>query len=144
MTFKLNNLLLILSLLWVACCDDEINEQSIEQRPQFGLKTGGRGSRFKNWGLWVLKVQQTENSSTGLKVSFPEFKFNMHVHKSFYLWKSHQFRKCFNIIFLYVLRFDNISWRPHIPKSGRIATPSPRIDTYVYVFESTRYYTGKF
>jgi len=27
------------------------------QRRQSGLKTGGRGLGFENWGSWVLKVQ---------------------------------------------------------------------------------------
>ena len=82
------------------------------------LSGGGRGSRFKIWGSWVLKVQQTEARSTWLRVSSPEFVFN--IHSSFNFYKVTKFRKCSHLISLYIIAYNNISWNPTtpIPKSG--------------------------
>jgi len=46
---------------------------------------GVMGPGLKTGGSWVLKVQQTEARSTGLRVSSLEFVLN--IHKSFYFWK---------------------------------------------------------
>ena len=58
------------------------------QRRQSGLKTGES---------WVVNVQQMEARSMGLRVSIPEFLFN--IHKSLFL-KSHHFGKCSYLILL--------------------------------------------
>src|SRR6218665_2666905 len=54
------------------------------QRRQSCLKTGTLvvGPGLKTGGSWVLKVQQTEAHSTGLRLSFPDFLLN--IHYSFY------------------------------------------------------------
>ena len=59
-------------------------ELSVPRR-QFGLKIGGRGSSFENWGSYVLKRKRMEARSTRLRVSSPEM--YLIIHKSFYLWK---------------------------------------------------------
>ena len=57
-----------------------------------GLKTGGvMDPGLKTEGLWVLKIQQMEAHSTGLRVSYLEFLFN---YIQIYLFlKNHHFWK---------------------------------------------------
>jgi len=50
-------------------------------------KLGVVGPAVKTGGLLVLKVQQTEARSTGLRVPSPEFLFDLGLHKSFYFQK---------------------------------------------------------
>ena len=54
-------------------------------------------------------------------VSFPEFLFN--YAQIIQLVKSHQFGKCSHLIFVYIIGYNNISWRPHDPSM----IPHPKI-----------------
>ena len=87
---------------------------------QSGLKSGGCGSGFGNLGSWVLKVHQMEARSIILRVSLEEFLFN--YTQIIIFLKSHHFGKCSQIVFLYNIGYNNISWRPH-PKIWEVASP---------------------
>ena len=58
--------------------------------------------------------------------------------------KSNHFGKCSHLKFLYIIGYNNISWRPHNPHPKiRGCDPSnPRIDAYVAVNTSDRGKTG--
>jgi len=89
-----------------------------------GLKTGVVGP----------KVQQLEARSIWFRVLSTEFLFN-NTQIILFL-KSYHFGKCSPLIFLNIIGYNNISWRPHnhptspIPKSGGHDPSSPRIDIY--------------
>src|SRR6218665_3576296 len=64
--------------------------------------------------------------STGLRVSSPEFVCTCSKHKICPFLQSHQFGKCFHLILLYIIGYNNISWRPNDPHPkiwGRDQTP---------------------
>src|SRR6218665_2493285 len=48
-----------------------------------------------------------------LLLPYQEFLFNYTQIITFL--RSHHFGKCSNLIFLYIIRYNNISWRPHDP-----------------------------
>ena len=60
----------------------------------------------------MLKVQMNVRS-TGLKVLFPEFLFN-YTQICLFL-KNHHFGKCSHLIFLYIIGYNDISWRINDP-----------------------------
>ena len=46
-----------------------------------------------------------------MRVSIPQFLLN-YTHITLFR-KSHRFGKCSHLIFLYIIGYNNISWRPH-------------------------------
>ena len=62
------------------------------------------GSAFEK-GARVLNVQQMEALGTGSRVSSPEIILFL---------KHHQFEKCFHLIFLFVMGYNNISRKPSV------------------------------
>jgi len=58
------------------------------------------GPSLKTGGSWVLKVQQTEERSTGLRVSSPDLFIytNLSISEQSPLWKL-----CFHLIFQYIM-----------------------------------------
>jgi len=73
-----------------------------------GLKTEGVvGSGLKIVVSFVLKVQQTEAYSNGLRVSIPTFLFN--YIQVFLFLKSHHLGMCSHLKFRYIIGYDNIS-----------------------------------
>ena len=99
---------------------------SWSQRRQSGLKTGARWSGFKNWV--GHESEKFSRQSTGLRVTSPDFLFN--IQKSFYFWKV-TFWKISHLILFYIIRYNNIPWRPHEPhtlrpKAGVRDFPNPQ------------------
>jgi len=105
------------------------------------LATGDRGSGFKTEGLWVLKVQQTEARSTGLRVSSRNV-YIIYTNLSFSekppLWKM------LHIIFLHIIEYRPNNNYYYFRKTPRVTNPfqnlgvaidpqPPRIDAYMYV-----------
>src|SRR6218665_4202136 len=86
---------------------------------------------FENWGSWDLKVQQKD--STGFRV--PSWKVLFNIQKYVYFCKVNTLDSEYShLIFIYIIGYNNISWRPDnppTPKYGRVATPiTTRIDAY--------------
>ena len=87
-----------------------------------GLKTGVS---------WVLKIQQTEaNRFQSIILG----NLYLIIYKSYYFWKVTTFGRCSHIITLYIIGYDNISWKPcqphdTLPKS-RGRDPNPRVEVY--------------
>lgn len=118
---------------WFACNAALSTDQSGDAETSgvnLGWKLGAVGLSLKTGKSFVLKVQQKEASSTGFRVSSPEFSFN--IHKISLLLKSQYFGKWFRLIFLYIILYNNILRRPNnhptiLPsqKLG-IATPNPK------------------
>src|SRR6218665_360400 len=82
------------------------------------------GPGLKTWGLRVLKGQQTQARSTGLRVS-SEKDFRNNYTQIFLFLKSHHLVKRSHLIFLYIIRYNSILWRPHNPRLFH--NPSPKI-----------------
>src|SRR6218665_2908541 len=78
------------------------------ERRQSGLKIGG--SR-------VLKLNKRKDVAQDL--GYRPRKCLLNIHKSVYFC-SHHFGKCSHLVFLYIIGYNNISWRSHdpTPKSG--------------------------
>ena len=70
---------------------------------------------ISQWGLTLaLQVTDTYLHSTGLRVSSPEIFYLNSIQ--IYLWKITAFGNlCFPLIFLHIIGYDNVSWRPHEP-----------------------------
>src|SRR6218665_2162401 len=96
--------------------------------PAYIAYRSGASIWFENWGVVVLKIQQTEKNSTGLRLSSRNF----HSYTIFLFLKSHHFQKVFSShIPVHYRRYDNILWRPHdlLSQNMRVVTPQPhRID----------------
>jgi len=76
-------------------------------------KLGSRGSWFKIWRVVSPEVKRTEVRRTLLRVSFREFLYLMYTNLSIYEKSPHW--KVFNLIFLYIIGYNKISWRPPQP-----------------------------
>ena len=94
---------------------------------------------------WVLRIQQTEAHSTRLRVWSSAFLLN--YIQIFLFPESHHFGKCSYLIFLYIIEYGNISWRPHnlhdqpVPKSRGLTrdTATPGLTTSIVVFRAVMY-----
>jgi len=107
------------------------------QQCQSALKSGGRGSRFENWGLWIL-VWKLGVVNFGLKTGGRgSWKFNRQRRVAQdLLLKGQLSGKCPHFIFLYIIGYSNISRRSHDPASqnlGYCDSSTPRIDAYATI-----------
>src|SRR6218665_624969 len=74
---------------------------------------------------------QLTRSSTVYNLPYNNFLFNYTQIIQFL--KSHHFGQCFHLIFLYIIGYNNISWRPMttpvppIPKSGIVTLKPPEL-----------------
>jgi len=85
---------------------------------------------FENWGYrgpWFENWRFCESCVKNLRCCGPKLQQTV-LHRSLYFWIFTTFGKCprLYLIFLYIIGYDNISWRPHysIPKSGVVTPPT--------------------
>src|SRR6218665_1925337 len=79
---------------------------------------------FETWGSWVLKAQQKEVRSTRFRVSSREL-FIQYTQICLFLQSRH-FGKCSHLIVLYIIGYNNISWRCHDPPSQNLELLHPQ------------------
>ena len=94
---------------------------------QQGRHSGIMGPGFKLEVSWVLKIQQTEASSTGLRISSQELLFN--YMQIFLFLKNHHFGKCSHLQFLYIIGYIYISGRPTPRSPSQILGRGTRLST---------------
>jgi len=105
------------------------------QQCQSGLKTWVVGNAVNQISDWPFLVIHTKISASK-KIS--EWTFFSHypskfIPKSFYFY-SHHFQTCSHVIFIYIVRDNNISRKPHNPSidpTSKSGGRDPRIDAPV-------------
>src|SRR6218665_318064 len=72
-----------------------------------------------------MNIQQTAAHSTGLRAS-PR-KFYSTMYKLLYIREIITFRRCSHLIFLYIIGYNNISWKPYDPSLSISGGRDPKL-----------------
>ena len=114
-----------------------VKKQVLTQYPEFStswFENGSRGSGFKNRVSWALNLQQTRHVAQDWGYhpwNFYLIYTDLSISEKLPLWKV------LYLIFLFIIGYNNISWRPHSPltskSEGSRPLNPPRIDVYACV-----------
>jgi len=108
-----------------------VKKQVLTQYPEFStswFENGSRGSGFKNRVSWALNLQQTRHVAQDWGYhpwNFYLIYTDLSISEKLPLWKV------LYLIFLFIIGYNNISWRPHSPspqnlRGHDLSTPQDR------------------
>ena len=113
----------------LVCSSRFVSRSTVAEASIWFENPGCRGFWFETGGLWRTCGSQELNRQRHMAQVWDNWEYHpgilfLNFTQIFLFLKSHHFRKVFSIydilIFLYIIRYDNISWRPPtlIPKYG--------------------------